>query len=87
MNFRYRSGLGLSYERQGFVYFASRTYKEQPKRVRDKIDRLCRECGGEHADALREFVTTDAEAAAVCRKHFMSTRTLYRATRNYFREF
>lgn len=86
MAFRFRPGLGVSYERQGLIYFTSRTYADQPKRVRDRIDRLCRECGGDHADALREFVTTDADCAAVCRRFFVSSCTLYRAVRRYYRE-
>lgn len=87
MGFRYRPGLGVPYERQGLVYFTSRCYKDQPQRVRKKIDRLCRECGGDHADALRAFVTTDTEMSVICRKFFLSKSTLYRVVRRYYREF
>lgn len=87
MGFRYRPGLGIPYERQGLVYFMSRSYDHQPKRVRDKIDRLCRECGGDHAEALRTYITTDTDYAVVCRRFFVSKSALYRAVRRYYREF
>lgn len=87
MSFRYRPGLGVPYERQGLVYFTSRCYDHQSERMRRKIDRLCQECGGEHEEALREFVTTDAGAAAICRRRFVSKGALYRAVRQYYERF
>jgi transposase-like protein len=87
MGFRYWKSLGVSYERQGLAYFTSRTYRDQPKRVRDRIDYLCLECGGKYADALKTYVTTDAGIAAVCRRFFVSENTLRRAARRYYRAF
>lgn len=86
MGFRYRRGLGLSYQRQGLIYFTSRTYAEQPKRVRDKIEQLCRDCGGAYWAALFEFVTSDAGAVSICGRHHISQATLYRAVQAYYRE-
>lgn len=86
MGFRYRPGLGLSYQRQGLIYFTSRTYAEQPKRAQEKIQRLCRKCGGAYWAALFEFVTTDAGAVSISRRHHVSETTLYRAVREYYRQ-
>ena len=87
MSFRFRPRLGVSYERQGLVYFVSRTYTQQPKRVQEKIERLCRDCGGEHWRALFEFVTTDEGAVSIGLRHHVSEGTLYRAVRGYYRAF
>ena len=42
--FRYRPGLGVSYARQGYIYFASLLYRELPERRREKLRQLCRQC-------------------------------------------
>lgn len=87
MGFRYRPGLGLPYERQGEIYFSSRNYRMQSRRTREKIQRLCRECGGEHWEALFQAVTTGEESGAICRRYFISRATLYRMIRSYYRGF
>lgn len=85
--FRYKKSVGGSYARQGYIYFASLRYRELPERRQETIRQLCRECGGEYADALLEFVTTDRGAVAVCVEHHLSQSTLERAVRRYYQEF
>lgn len=81
--FRYKKSVPVSYERQGYIYFASRLYRELTEEQQHKLLNLCLQCGGEHYHALFEFVTTDAGATAVCMKHFLSRSTLERAVRRY----
>ena len=85
--FRYKNGIGVSYNRQGYIYFASRMYRELPEGKRKKLEELCRRCGGESWQALLAFVTTDAGADAVCDRHYLSRSTLHRMVRRYYREF
>ena len=79
--FRYKKSVPVSYERQGYIYFASRLYRELTEEQQRKLLNLCLQCGGEHYRALFEFVT------AVCMKHFLSRSTLERAVRRYYESF
>lgn len=87
MGFRYRPGLGVSYERQGLIFFTSRTYQDQPLRTRQKIERICRAAAGEHWRALLRYITTDAGTVAVCQEYHVGEATLCRAVRRYYRMF
>lgn len=87
MGFRYRPGLGIPYDRQGLVYFTSRTYDDQPPRVRRKIDNLCRAAAGEHWRALFDYAVNGDNAVAVSRRHHIGENTLYRAVRRYYQLF
>lgn len=85
--FRFKRSIPIDYDQQGYIYFTSRQYKKLPKKAKAKIQQLCQEAGGEYADALFEFVTTDAGAASVCGKYFLSESTLERAVRRYYLAF
>lgn len=85
--FRFKRGVKADYDRQGYIYFVSRMYKDLPAEDRKKILNLCLECGGEHYQALFEFVTTDASATALAMKYYLSKKTLYRAVRRYYESF
>ena len=85
--FRFKSGVKVDYNRQGYIYFTSRLYKELQPDAQRKILNLCTEHGGEHYQALLECVTTDATATALCRKHYISKNTLYRCVRKYYENF
>lgn len=84
MMFRFKRSVPVSYDWQGYIYFTSRLYHELPETEQEAIRDLCSECGGEHADALFEFVTTDSGATSVCMRHYLSRSTLERAVRRYY---
>ena len=84
MAFRYKKSVPVSYDLQGYIYFASRRFRTLGLQEQERILRLCTEAGGEYHLALQEFVTTDAGAAAVCRRHFLSQSTLERIVRKYY---
>ena len=63
--FRYKRGVKADYNRQGYIYFTSRRYRELDEAAQQKILNLCLEHGGEYYQALFEFVTTDASATAL----------------------
>ena len=85
--FRYKSGVKVDYNRQGYIYFVSRMYNELSTGEQQKILNLCIEHGGEHYQALFEFVTTDTTATALAMKHYISRETLYRLVRKYYENF
>lgn len=85
--FRYKRSVPVSYDRQGYIYFMSRLFRELPERQRGDILSLCRECGGEYAEALLEFVTTDKTATEICMRHSISRSTLERVVRRYYMMF
>ena len=46
--FRYKKSVPVSYERQGYIYFSSRLYRELTEEQQRKLLNLCLQCGGEH---------------------------------------
>ena len=85
--YRFKRGVKIGYNRQGYIYFVSRMYNELPREAKEVVDALCKDQGGEYWQALFEFVTTDATATALCMKHYISKATLYRAVRRYYEHF
>lgn len=85
--FRYKRGVNVTYNRQGYIFFVSRMYNELPEHSKELIMALCHSEGGQHWQALHEFVTTDATATALCMKHYISKATLYRVVRRYYEAF
>jgi len=85
--FRYKRSINLPYERQGYIYFLSRSYEQLPRSRQEKIRELCERCGGEYGKALFEFVTTDDGAVAVCLRHHLSQSTLERVVKKYYESF
>ena len=85
--FRFKRGVKVDYNRQGYIYFVSRQYRELPAADQHKILNLCLLHGGEYYQALFDFVTTDTTATALEMKYFISRATLYRAVRKYYEGF
>ncbi|MGN1120988.1 MAG: hypothetical protein ACI4RV_01395 [Eubacteriales bacterium] len=85
--FREFKGVRVEYNRQGYIFFISRLYKELPESEKRMIESLCEKCGEEYSAALFEFVTTDRTATSVCMRHYISKGTLYRCVRRYYESF
>lgn len=82
--FRFKKSVPVEYDLQGYIYFASRLYKQLPLEQQNRILGLCREAGGEYYRAIFEFVTEDVGATEVCGRHFLSQSTLERIVRRYY---
>ena len=82
--FRYLPSVPLSYEQQGEIFFACRNYARQSAQMRSKIDRLITEAGGEHAAALKAYLTTRASWERVTMDYFISNSTLDRIRRRFY---
>ena len=42
--FRYRKGIPLSYNRQGYIFFQSLLFRELSPRDQERIVKLCKQC-------------------------------------------
>ena len=82
--FRFKKAIPVDYDAQGYIYFLSKRYKDLPAAAKRRIEGICRTAGGEHHQALLEFVTTDAGAVAVCCRYYISQSTLERIVRKYY---
>lgn len=85
--FRFKRGIPVSYDEQGYIYFLSQRYRHLPLAKRKKIDELCRRAGAEYETALKGFVTTDRGAEEICGKYHISQSTLERMVKRYYVEF
>ena len=86
-HFRYKPSIARTLEEQGVIYWRSRMYRTLPQGLQDAVRALCVEAGGEYADAVLEFVTTDTGATAIALRHSMSRETLDRCVRRYYELF
>lgn len=73
-----------SYDQQGEIFFACRNFASQPERIKKKIERLCEQAGGEHAEALFRYLTTDISWQQTCMDYYISENTLARARRRFY---
>lgn len=85
--FKYKKGIPVSYDKQGYVYFTSKRYREFSQEDQKTIRDLCKMSAGYHWQAILEFVTTDANATYIENKHHISHATLYRYVQRYYVQF
>ena len=84
MGFKKLRGVKLPEEKQGFIRYTCLTYDEQPRGMRNKIDRLLRECGGSYRAALREVMCGEDSITAIALRHYVSESTLYRLRKDFY---
>lgn len=84
--FKYLPSLGISYREQGRAFFLAQSYDELTEQERKKIRAACQEAGGpDYGDALLEYMTTGISWQEICRKHYISDRTLDRARAKFYK--
>lgn len=85
--FRFHPSMGLSYERQGYIYFVCRSYSRLCRDDQERIRRAADNCCGEYADAVMRLVTSGDSYQRVAGEHYLSTNTLYRAVTEFYKAF
>ena len=85
--FRYHRGMGLSYERQGYVYFVCRSFSRLGKRQQARILKHAESVCGDHAAAVIALVTSGDSYKRVAGEHYVSVNTLYRAVTRFYKKF
>lgn len=85
--FRMKRGVNADYNRQGYIHFTSRQYRALDEAAQQKILNLCLTCGGEHYQALFDYMTTDASATEISLRYYLDRATLYRKVKHYYENF
>lgn len=85
--YRYKKSVRVSYDKQGYIYFFSRLYNELDPDAQAYIRKIAGEAGGEHAEAVMRYVTTDDSATKICAECYLSKATLHRAVAKYYELF
>lgn len=86
--FRYKPSIPVSYDRQGYIYFKSLTYRDMTPQQQERIRGLCERTAGTLSQALLEYVTTGDSVKAVCHRHYIASPTsIYRALKRYYVQF
>lgn len=85
--FKRWKSVGKSYREQALIwaFCQCRESPEVSRKVREKIDRLIREAGGEYAAALEEYLCTGASWEYVVTRYAISDRTLFRVTARFLK--
>ena len=84
MGFKRLRGVPLPEKRQGLIRYTCLCCDSQPGWVQKKINRLCREVGGEYEAALREVMCTTNSITAISLRHYVSERTLYDLRKKFY---
>ena len=84
MGFRYKRGIRVDYDRQGYIFFLCRRFRHLPKEKQRVIRDLIEQAGGEYSRALFRFLTTKESAVKICREEYLSEATLYRAVKRFY---
>jgi hypothetical protein len=83
--FKFFHGIPLGYNTQGLIYFICHNYKAMPGRTQRLVLDLCRACGGDNAEALFEFLTTDRPLPVIMQKYYIASQTtIYRAVNKFY---
>lgn len=84
MGFKRLRGVPLPEERQGLIRYTCLCYDTQRGWVKQKIDRLCREVGGEYEEALRAVMCSKDSITAIALRHHVSEGLLYRLRKKFY---
>ncbi len=84
MLFKKLRGVNIPVEQQGYIRFTCLTYDVQPRKVRDKIDRLCNEQGGVYSAALFEVMCSKRSMVDISLRHNVSQSVLYRLRKQFY---
>ncbi len=79
---------GISEAKQGLIFYICRNLELLSPDKQRVINNLFTRVGGEHAAALRRFVTTETSAQRICTEYYIgSVNTLCSLRRQFYIEF
>lgn len=82
--FKRLRNISKTYDQQGEIFFTCRNYNSQPKKVREKIQKVCEKAGGDYAQELFVYLTTDISWTQLCMDYYISESTLNRIRRRFY---
>lgn len=84
MGFKKLRGVSLPEEKQGLVRYICLNEASQPKRIQDKIQRLCDDVGGAYSAALREVMCGRKSITSISREYYVSESKLYMMRKEFY---
>jgi len=85
LSFRKLRGVNRPAREQGLIYYTCMNYDRQPKHIREKIKKLCKECGGEHEEALFVLLTRENVSVPwIERNYYVSDSVLYERRKRFY---
>ena len=87
MGFRKLRGVRLPEEKQGLIRYTCLNFATRPAWMKEKITRLCDECGGEYSRALFEVMTTRRSMTEIALRHCVSESVLYNRRKLFYESF
>lgn len=84
MGFKKLRGVRLPESKQGLIRYTCLDYDDQPARIQEKIERLCRQCGGPYCAALREVMCSQRSITSIALRHCISESALYRMRKEFY---
>ena len=84
MGFKKLRGVALPEDKQGLIRYSCLTYKEQPRHIQNKIQRLCREVGGAYQAALWDVMCSKSSITSIAMAHHVSETVLYELRRRFY---
>ena len=79
MRFREIRGRGVSYKKQGQIFFTLQNYRDQPKNVKNRIRELIRDAAGgncAYEAALWDWLIGGMDAQRAASEHYVRLQTL-----------
>lgn len=73
-----------TYDEQGQIFFTCRNYQKQPQKIQKKIREVCEKAGGDYADELFLYLTTDISWQQMVTDYYISQATLDRIRRRFY---
>lgn len=82
--YRFKRGIPVPYDKQGYIYFMCKRYRRLGKAERALIREACESAGEQYKQALFDFVTGSKGAVAICSKYYISESTLERVVKRFY---
>ena len=85
-SFKKMRGCKKSEREQGLIHYTCLDYKNQPRWMQQKIDRLCLQAGGQYASALKTLLLNADRwtCERVAMDYYISANTLWAARRRFY---
>ena len=84
MGFKRIRSINLPEWKQGELFYRLKGFQEMPSDEKRRVHKLCRQCAGEHADALFEFLTTYKTSVKISVDHYVSQTQLYTYRKRFY---
>ena len=83
--FVFKKSYGMSYRKQGYIFFCCQNYAKLSPRMQKKVLRICDSVAGELSKALFEAMTSETVPELIAAKHFISTKKMYQLIQEFFK--